>query len=82
MSDIVFLNDALMARNAFEALPAIVADGTSVETMIKHMGGKLCRVLIERDGRHDWHAAAVIYLNGAERITAARVKFGNYQSED
>lgn len=82
MSDLVFLNDALMARDAFESLPAITADGASLAAMIRHAGGKLCRVLIERDGRHEWHAAAWLYLNGAERIAAARIRFGKYQQED
>jgi hypothetical protein len=82
MSEIVFLHDALMARDAFDALPALVLDGTSIPTMVKHMGGKLCRVLIEREGRPEWHAAAWLYINGSERVTAARVKFGRYQHED
>jgi hypothetical protein len=82
MTHIAFLRDALMAREAFEQLPTLVADGVSVAEMVKRAGGQLCRALVERDGRHEWHALAWLYLNGTERVTAARVKFGNYRRED
>jgi hypothetical protein len=82
MTDIIFLPDALMARDAFEQLPTLVADGVSVATMAKQKGGELCRATIEREGRHEWHALAWLSINGTERVTAARVKFGRYQHED
>jgi hypothetical protein len=50
--------------------------------MAKQKGGELCRAAIEREGRHEWHALAWLYINGTERVTAARVKFGRYQHED
>jgi hypothetical protein len=82
MIDIVFLNDAVMAREAFEQLPALAGDAASLVTTAQRKGGQLFRAPIERNGRHEWHALAWLYINGTERITAARVKFGRYQSED
>jgi hypothetical protein len=82
MSEIVFLHDALMAREAFEQLPTIATGGASVAAMVQRAGGKLCRALIERNGRREWHALAWLHLNGTNRVTAARIKFGRYQHED
>lgn len=82
MTDIIFLPDALMAREAFEQLPTLIADGVSVATMARRRAGELCRAAIERDGRHEWHALAWLYINGTERVTAARVRFGSYRHED
>lgn len=80
MTDIVFLADALMAREAFEQLP-MIADG-DIAGAVRRMGGKLCRAVIERDGAQAWHAIAWLYINGSERVTAARVKLGRFQSEE
>jgi hypothetical protein len=82
MTDIVFLPDALMARDAFVQLPTLIADAAGVAAMAKKMAGKLCRAEIEREGRREWHALAWLYINGTERVTAARVKFGNYRAEN
>jgi hypothetical protein len=82
MSEIKFLRDAHMARDAFERLPTIHATGASVAAMVERAGGKLCRAMIERGGRPEWHALAWLYIDGTERVTAARVKFGRYQHED
>jgi hypothetical protein len=80
MSEIVFLNDALMAREAFEQLPAIA--GPAIATTVERYRGRLCRALIERDGKPAWHALAWLYINGAERATAARIRFGNFRADD
>ncbi|MGX9947294.1 hypothetical protein [Bradyrhizobium sp. BTAi1] len=86
MSEIVFLRDAMMSREAFEQLPACVtgASGADVYRTAKSLGGKLCRALISRDGQQAWHAVALGYFNGTERALASRiiVSHGRYQSED
>lgn len=82
MIEIVYLRDAAMPREAFEQLPTIPTDGGSVAHAVKRMRGQLCRAMIERDGGHAWHALAWININGTERVTAARVRFGHYHKED
>lgn len=82
MSDIVFLRDATMPREQFDTLPDLSADLAALVDRCKRMAGRLCRAKIERDGVRAWHAIACIYINGAERVTAARVRLGRYQSED
>lgn len=80
--DIVFVRDTAMSREDFEALPFCKALGNSaVAEGVKAHRGQLCRALIARDGVRDWHVAALIYLNGTNRVTAARVQFGRYQRE-
>lgn len=82
MTEIVFLNDALMAREHFDTLPDLGGDRRDVIERCKRMKDRLCRAKIERDGERAWHALAFISIDGAERITAARVKFGHYRRED
>lgn len=82
MNEIIFLADALITREAFEALPALVGFDGGLVGAVKNMGGQLCRTMIERDGVHAWHACAWLYINGSERVAAARVRLGRFQSED
>lgn len=86
MSEIVFLRDAMMSREAFQRLPACVmgGGGADIIQMARSLGGKLCRAIISRDGRADWHAIALQRFHGTERALASRiiVSSGNYQTED
>lgn len=82
-NDIVFLRDTSMSREAFERLPLCAAtNGAAVAEMARAIAGRTCRVKLDRDGVPSWHAVAWLSINGTERVTAARVKFGRYQSED
>lgn len=80
--DIVFLSDAVMARESFEQLPIVAGDAARIAEAVKRLHGRLCRAVIERDGSTAWHALAWLSINGLERVAAARVKLGRYQSED
>lgn len=80
--DIVFVRDTSMSRDDFETLPMCKPTrARDLINTVKARGGQLCRTLIERDGAKAWHVAAWIYINGTERVTAARVQFGRYQWE-
>ncbi|MFZ5715797.1 MAG: hypothetical protein ACOY3N_23465 [Bradyrhizobium sp.] len=82
MTEIVFLNDTAIPREHFEALPVLTVDGISIAEAVIRQGGKLCRAVLDRDGRAAWHALAWLHFNGTKRVTATRVKLGRYQEED
>jgi hypothetical protein len=82
MTEIVFLTDIAIPRDQFEALPILTVDGANIAEAVMRQGGRLCRAVIEREGKAAWHALAWLHFNGTTRVTATRVKLGRYQSED